>query len=97
MLERDSTSARSYQALKNFFSYVEDIETAIHSKKGKTIEKREFRELLEPVIGTQLTKEEVDSIFKILDENADGRVDIAELTEQQAAKYKNIPPPSKMF
>jgi hypothetical protein len=87
-LERDSSSARSYQALKNFFSYVEDIEMAIHAKKGKTIKRSEFSKLLEPVIGTQLTKEEVDSIFRALDENADGTVDIAELGKQQQKTEK---------
>lgn len=81
LLSRDVSSARSYQALKHFFNYVENIENAIHSTSGKTIDKREFRKLLEPVIGTQMTEKEVDMIFKILDENLDGIIDIDELTD----------------
>lgn len=76
----DYTSARSYQALKHFFSYVENIEVAIQKSKGKTIDKGEFRALLEPVIGTQLSQEEIDDIFEVLDQNHDGWVNISELT-----------------
>ena len=70
---------------------MEHIEGAIHAKRGdkKTgIESGEFRKLLEPVIGIQLTKDDVDSIFRALDENCDGKLDIAELTELQRQKGK---------
>ena len=39
-------------------------------------------------IGTKLTKDDVDSIFRALDENCDGKLDIGELTELQRQRAK---------
>ncbi len=80
-LRRDYSSAKSYQALKHFFQYVENVENAVQMSEGKGLDRTEFRHLLEPLIDVQLTKAEVDTIFKLLDNNRDGTLDSTDLSK----------------
>ncbi len=89
-LSKDYSSAKSYQTLKNFFQYVENVESALQASEGKGLDRKEFRELLEPLIDVQLTEEEVNAIFKLLDENRDGTLDVEDLS--RALYYHNKRP-----
>ena len=78
LLGRDYSSARTYQALKHFFNYIEGIDGAIWENK-KTLNRNEFGRLLEPVVGSHLSQKEVDALFNILDQNVDGKIDHKEV------------------
>ena len=62
----------------------------MQASEGKGLDRKEFRELLEPLIDVQLTEEEVNAIFKLLDENRDGTLDVEDLS--RALYYHNKRP-----
>jgi len=82
LLNRDYSGAKSYQALKRFLFYVEGVESAV--REGP-LDRAEFKRILEPVIGAQLTEEEVEAVFSALDADRDGALDVRELTAATAA------------
>ena len=86
-LNRDYTTAKSYHGLKHFFDHIEDVEEELH-KRG--LDKEDFQKYLEPAIGTQFTEDELNNIFKKLDENRDGVLDIKELTEFEPQSTEDI-------
>ncbi len=93
MVNRDFASAKRYQALKSLFSSVEVIERALLSAQHDNgidggsgpIDRRRFHALLR---ASQLSPREVDSVFRELDENHDGIVDIEELSERVSKMHK---------
>ena len=68
-LKVDTTSAQSFLALKNFFTYVDDLEFIVNKKK---LDQREFKTALHQLTGLQVTDEESNFIFKMFDSNKDG-------------------------
>jgi len=68
-LKVDTTSAQSFLALKNFFTYVDDLEFIVNQKK---LNQKEFKEALNKLTGLQVTDEESNFIFKMFDTNKDG-------------------------
>jgi len=81
-LNKDFRSAKSYQALKHFLTYVEGVESTL---RQRSLDRKEFRSILEPVVGTQLTEEEVEAVFSALDADRDGSLDLSELTAAGAS------------
>ncbi len=80
-MNRDYSGAKGYLALKHFFMYVENLEEAVQrSQGGQGLREDEFRQLLEPLIDVHLTREEVGAIFKVLDENRDGILNVEDLS-----------------
>ena len=67
-LKADTSSA----LLKNFFTYVDDLEYHVFSKR---IEKAEFKEAVEKITGLRITDRESEYLFKMVDANKDGIID----------------------
>ena len=72
-LKADTTSAQSFSLLKNFFTYVDDLEYYIFNKK---IERTEFKNALEKITGLKVTEKELEYLFKMIDTNKDGLIDL---------------------
>ena len=72
-LKADTTSAQSFSLLKNFFTYVDDLEYYIFNKK---IERPEFKNALEKITGLKVTEKELEYLFKMIDTNKDGLIDL---------------------
>ena len=62
-------------ALKNFFNYVDDLECIVNKKK---MNKSEFKEALNQLSGVNITEEESEFIFQMIDYNKDGFINISE-------------------
>ena len=52
-LKADTTSAQSFTLLKNFFTYVDDLEDNLFNKG---LEKPEFKETVEKITGLKITE-----------------------------------------
>ena len=74
-LKVDTTSAQSFLALKNFFTYVDDLEFIVNKKQ---LNKGEFKAALNKLTGLKVTDEESDFIFKMFDSNKDGYLNTEE-------------------
>ena len=68
-LKVDTSSAHSFKALKNFFTYVDDLE---HIVQKKRLNENEFKEALNQLTGLKVSNEESRFIFRMLDANRDG-------------------------
>jgi len=79
-LKADTSSAQSFSLLKNFFTYVDDLEYYIFNKK---IERNEFKSALEKITGMKVTEKELEYLFKMIDTNKDGLIDL----ESELALY----------
>lgn len=80
-LNQDTTNAHSFLALKNFFTYVDDLEFIVNKKE---LNKPEFTEALNQITGLKVTEEESEFIFKMFDYNKDGFINTIE-----ELKFKN--------
>ena len=83
-LKVDTTSAQSFLALKNFFTYVDDLEFIVHKKQLDT---KEFKVALNKLTGLKVTDEESDFIFRMFDSNKDGYIQTED--ELNIKKSKN--------
>merc|ERR1719348_1591356 len=79
-LKADTSSAQSFTLLKNFFTYVDDLEYHVFSKR---IEKTEFKDAVEKITGLKITERESEYLFKMIDANKDGLID----TENELVLY----------
>lgn len=70
-LKADTTSAQSFTLLKNFFSYVDDLEYNVFNKN---IEKKEFKGMVETITGLKISDKESEYLFKMVDVNRNGIV-----------------------
>ena len=70
-LNYDTSSATSFKALKSFFTYVDDLEHIVNKKR---LDEKEFREALNQLTGLQVSPEESEFIFRMLDANKDGLI-----------------------
>ena len=70
-LKVDTSSAQSFKALKSFFTYVDDLEHIVNKKR---LDSKEFREVLNQLTGLQVSEEESEFIFRMLDANKDGLI-----------------------
>ena len=62
-LKADTSSAQSFTLLKNFFTYVDDLEYHVFNKR---IEKGEFKEAVEKITGLKITDRESEYLFKVV-------------------------------
>ena len=67
----DTSSAQSFKALKSFFTYVDDLEHIVNKKR---LDSKEFREVLNQLTGLQVSEEESEFIFRMLDADKDGLI-----------------------
>ena len=74
-LNQDTTNAHSFLALKNFFTYVDDLEFIVSKKE---LNKQEFKEALNQLTGLKVTEEESEFIFRMFDYNKDGVINTIE-------------------
>merc|ERR1712112_98002 len=71
-LKADTSSAQSFTLLKNFFTYVDELEYHVFNKR---IEKGEFKQAVEKITGLKITDRESEYLFKMVDANKDGIID----------------------
>ena len=88
-LKADTSSAQSFTLLKNFFTYVDDLEYHVFNKRIEkvlilkivisllTFEmfKGEFKQAVEKITGLKITDRESEYLFKMVDANHDGIID----------------------
>ena len=73
-LRADTSSAHSFNLLKNFFSYVDDLEYYVLNKK--TFTNREFKDAIEKITKLKISEKEAEYLFTTFDSNKDGYIDI---------------------
>ena len=71
-LKKDTSSAQSFTLLKNFFTYVDDLEYHVFNK---SITRKEFKEAIEKVTRLKISEKESDYLFQMVDANNDGVID----------------------
>ena len=70
-LKLDTSNATSFLALKNFFTYVDDLEFLVNKTE---LNKTEFQSALNKLTGLKVSEEESEFIFKMFDSNKDGYI-----------------------
>jgi len=73
-LRADTSSAHSFTLLKNFFTYVDDLEYYVFNKK--TLTAKEFKEAIEKITKLKISDKEAEYLFTMFDANRDGFIDI---------------------
>jgi len=73
-LRADTSSAHSFTLLKNFFTYVDDLEYYVFNKK--TFTNKEFKEAIEKITKLKISDKEAEYLFTMFDSNKDGYIDI---------------------
>jgi len=73
-LRADTSSAHSFTLLKNFFTYVDDIEYYVFNKK--CLNAKEFKEAVEKITKLKISDRESEYLFTMFDANGDGFIDI---------------------
>ena len=73
-LRADTSSAHSFNLLKNFFTYVDDLEYYVFNKK--TLTAKEFKEAIEEILKLKISDKEAEYLFTMFDANRDGFIDI---------------------
>ena len=68
----DTSSAHSFNALKNFFQYVDELDAIVEAKGQHHFTRVEFQDVLNKLTGTQVTDEECKFIFQMFDADKDG-------------------------
>ena len=73
-LRADTSRAHSFNLLKNFFTYVDDLEYFVFNKK--TLTNREFKDAIEKITKLKISDKEAEYLFTMFDANRDGFIDI---------------------
>ena len=73
-MRADTSSAHSFTLLKNFFTYVDDLEYYVFNKK--TLTAKEFKEAIEKITKLKISDKEAEYLFTMFDANRDGFIDI---------------------
>eukprot|EP00096_Caligus_rogercresseyi_P007378 TRINITY_DN25223_c0_g1_i1.p1 TRINITY_DN25223_c0_g1~~TRINITY_DN25223_c0_g1_i1.p1 ORF type:complete len:433 (-),score=112.91 TRINITY_DN25223_c0_g1_i1:296-1594(-) len=81
-LQVDTSGARSYQTLKNFFAFVDDLETSMRLSENTKLDKEEFGRLLFKVVGPGVEDKEVDLIFRLFDQDKSGFIEMDEIVKK---------------
>lgn len=69
-LKADTSSAQSFTVLKNFFTFVDDLDMNVFNKD---VEKTEFKERVEEITGLKISDKESEYLFKMVDVNRNGK------------------------
>jgi len=91
-LKADTSSAQGFTLLKNFFTYVDDLEYHVFTKR---IKKGEFKQAVEKITDLKITDRESEFLFKMMDANNDGIIDAEDelnLHEDRTPEYKPYGP-----
>ena len=75
----DTSRAQSFKALKNFFHYVDELDSIVEMKGQESFSQAEFKDVLNKLTGTTVTDDEVEFIFRMIDSDKDGRLDKEEV------------------
>ena len=70
-LKADTSSAQSFTLLKNFFSYVDDLESNVFNKN---VLKADFKDTVEKTTGLKISDKESEYLYKMVDVNRNGIV-----------------------
>eukprot|EP00092_Neocalanus_flemingeri_P061454 GFUD01073878.1.p1 GENE.GFUD01073878.1~~GFUD01073878.1.p1 ORF type:complete len:105 (+),score=30.53 GFUD01073878.1:23-316(+) len=73
-LKADTSSASTFNLLKNFFTYVDDLEYYVFNKK--TLSAKEFKDAVEKITKLKISDRESEYLFTMFDANRDGFIDI---------------------
>ena len=73
-LQADTSSAHSFVLIKNFFTYLDDIE--YHILNMKTLNPKEFRNTVEKITKLKISDKESEYLFNMFDANKDGFIDV---------------------
>ena len=71
-LKKDTSSAQSFNVLKHFFTYVDDLEYHLFNKN---VSKQEFKTAVEKITRLKISDKESDYLFQVVDANNDGVID----------------------
>ena len=71
-LKADTSSASTFNLLKNFFTYVDDLEYHLFNK---TVSKLEFKDAVEKITKLKISEKESDFLFQMVDADGDGVID----------------------
>ena len=74
-LKKDTSNAQTFNLLKNFFTYVDDLEYHLFSR---SVTKAEFKDAVEKITNLKISKKESDYLFQMVDANNDGVIDTEE-------------------
>ena len=86
-MRADTSSAQSFTLLKNFFTYVDDLEYHVFNKKIEKVlisqvdsiltvhVKGEFKQAVEKITNLKITDRESEFLFKMMDANHNGFID----------------------
>ncbi|XP_023328954.1 uncharacterized protein LOC111701773 [Eurytemora carolleeae] len=66
----DTSNAHSFKVLKNFLTYVDQLEELVTKDKMEITEK-EFKQALDKITGDKVPAEEAEFIFRMFDKNKD--------------------------
>ena len=77
-LKNDTSSGKSFNLLKNFFTYVDDLEYEVFNKRIHT---HQFKEKVESITGLDITEEELELLIKISEANKEVFPDTSDLLE----------------
>ena len=90
-LKADTSTAQKFTLLKSFFTYVDDLEYHVSSKR---ISKPEFKNAVEQITGLKISEKESEFLFRMVDANKDGVFDVEGEHEQENTeneeKNKNV-------
>ena len=73
LLRADTSKAQSFTLLKNFFTYVDDLEFHVFNKK--TLNRAEFHQAVEKVTNLSISDKEAEYLFAMMDTDQDGVID----------------------
>lgn len=65
-LKADTSSAQSFTLLRNFFSYVDDLECNVFNKD---VDRSDFKEMVEKITGLKISEKESEYLFKMVETN----------------------------
>lgn len=71
-LKKDTSSAQTFNLLKNFFTYVDDLEYHLFNKN---VNKVQFKDAVEKITNLKVSEKESDYLFQMVDANNDGVID----------------------
>ena len=85
-LRADTSSAHSFTLLKNFFTYVDDLEYYVFNKK--TLSGKEFKDAVEKITKLKISDRESEYLFTMFDANRDGFIDIEGELNIRTSNYR---------
>ena len=85
---KPTSSKYQHSAFKQFFSFIDDIETKI--QECDYMDRHQFEKTVKSIIGNNVDKEELDMLFKVHDDDNDGKITKKELPKQIKSMESSI-------